>query len=59
VGKNCAVPFAELARFVIAGLDGLILQFISDRDPIRSRHDFDHLIFTFMRQKATVIVKWG
>jgi AcrR family transcriptional regulator len=45
-GKNCAIPFAELARFVIASLDGLILQFISDRDPIRSRHDLDHLIFT-------------
>jgi AcrR family transcriptional regulator len=39
-----AVPFAALARFVIAGLDGLILQFISDRDPERARSDLDHLI---------------
>lgn len=40
----CALPFAELARFVIAGLDGIILQFISDRDTKRARRDLDHLI---------------
>jgi AcrR family transcriptional regulator len=39
-----ALPFAALARFIIAGLDGLILQFISDRDPERARNDLDHLI---------------
>jgi AcrR family transcriptional regulator len=43
-GKACAIPFADLARFVIAGLDGLILQFISDRDTVRAQHDLDHLI---------------
>src|SRR6266700_1490955 len=43
-GKICAIPFAELARFVIGGLDGLILQFISDRDIARARRDLDHLI---------------
>ena len=42
--KVCTVPFAELARFVIAGLDGLILQFISDRDTVRAHRDLDHLI---------------
>jgi AcrR family transcriptional regulator len=42
--KTCAIPFAELARFVIGGLDGLILQFISDRDIARARRDLDHLI---------------
>jgi len=46
LGKQSAVPFAELARFVVAGLDGLILQFISDRDAIRARRDLDHLIYT-------------
>lgn len=39
-----AVPFTALARFVIAGLDGLILQFISDRNTERARADLDHLI---------------
>ena len=42
--QQCAIPFAELARFVIAGLDGLILQFISDRNPERARRDLNHLI---------------
>jgi hypothetical protein len=40
----CAVPLDQLARFVIAGLDGLILQFISNRDPERTQRDLDHLI---------------
>lgn len=43
-GRTSTVPLAELARFVIGGLDGLILQFISDRDAVRARHDLDHLI---------------
>jgi AcrR family transcriptional regulator len=38
-GQTCAVPFDVLARFVIGGLDGLILQFISDRDAARARRD--------------------
>lgn len=41
--QTCAVPFAEIARFVVGGLDGLILQFISDRDTARARRDLDHL----------------
>ena len=44
-GKPCAISFAELARFIIAGLDGLILQFISGgRDTVQARRDLDHLI---------------
>src|SRR6266853_3762034 len=43
-GETCAIPFAELARFVVGGIDGLILQFISDRDTARARRDLDHLI---------------
>lgn len=43
-GKASAIPFAELARFIVGGIDGLILQFISDRDFERSRRDVDHLI---------------
>jgi AcrR family transcriptional regulator len=42
--QTCALPFAEIARFVIGGLDGMILQFISDRNVERSRRDLDHLI---------------
>jgi len=40
----CSLPIAELARFIVGGLDGLILQFISDRDTTRARRDLDHLI---------------
>ncbi|HZS75750.1 MAG TPA: TetR/AcrR family transcriptional regulator [Ktedonobacteraceae bacterium] len=43
-GAPCAIPFAELARFIIGGLDGLILQFISDRNTERARRDLGHLI---------------
>ncbi len=44
-GQPCAISFAELARFVIAGLDGLILQFISNgRDTVQAHRDLDHLI---------------
>jgi AcrR family transcriptional regulator len=43
-GKMCAVPLAELARFIIGGLDGLLLQFISDHDTNRARRHLDHLI---------------
>ena len=43
-GQTCSIPFSDLARFAIGGLDGLILQFISDRDPERARHDLRHLI---------------
>ncbi len=44
VGQTCALPFADMARFVVGGLDGLILQFISDRDSERTRRSVDHLI---------------
>jgi AcrR family transcriptional regulator len=43
-GETCAVPFDGLARFIVGGLDGLILQFISDRDTARARRDLDLLI---------------
>jgi AcrR family transcriptional regulator len=52
-GKVCAVPLAELARFIIGGLDGLLLQFISDRDTNRARRHLDHLI------KAVIILADG
>ena len=44
-GKPCVISCAELARFIIAGLDGLILQFISGgRDTVQAHRDLDHLI---------------
>jgi AcrR family transcriptional regulator len=36
-GERPAVPVRDLARFVVAGLDGLILQHLSDPDVRRSR----------------------
>jgi len=38
-GQTCAISFAALSRFVIGGLDGLILQFVSDRNVDRARQD--------------------
>lgn len=38
-GAACMAPFDALARFIVAGLDGLILQFVSDRDASRARGD--------------------
>jgi len=43
-GQACAIPFAELARFTVGGIDGLILQYISDRDTARARRDLTNLI---------------
>ena len=43
-GKTSAIPLAEVARFVIGGIDGLILQFISEPDTARARKNLDHLI---------------
>jgi AcrR family transcriptional regulator len=43
-GRSCAVSHEELARFVVGGLDGMILQFISDRDAGRARRDLANLI---------------
>lgn len=43
-GKTSAVPLPEVARFVIAGIDGLILQYISEPNTSRARKNLDHLI---------------
>lgn len=39
-----AIPFAALARFIVGGLDGIILQFVSNRDTARARSDIEYLI---------------
>lgn len=38
-GETCAVPFAQLARVMVAGMDGLILQHVCDPNDARSRED--------------------
>src|SRR6516165_2837579 len=38
-GETCAVPFDTLARVLVAGIDGLILQYICDPDMTRARGD--------------------
>ena len=43
-GEQCAVPVEQLARLVVAGLDGLILQHLCDPDDHRSAQDLEALI---------------
>ena len=43
-GVTCAIPLNGLARFIVGGLDGLILQFVSDQDIARARSDLELLI---------------
>jgi AcrR family transcriptional regulator len=43
-GETPAEPFDALARFIVGGLDGLILQFISDHDVARAHGDLQRLI---------------
>lgn len=38
-----SVPFAQLGRLVVAGMDGLILQYVCDPPQARSREDLDAL----------------
>jgi len=43
-GEEPAEPPESLARFIVAGLDGVILQFISSRDSVRARDDVRRLV---------------
>ncbi len=47
-GETCPVPFEQLARLMLAGMDGLILQYVCDQNPKRSREDLDVLIDTYV-----------
>jgi TetR/AcrR family transcriptional regulator, regulator of biofilm formation and stress response len=38
------VPFGRLARVIVAGLDGLILQYVCDPDESRSRADVEAMV---------------
>jgi hypothetical protein len=44
VGVPLAVPAEQLARLFLAGLDGLILQYLTLRDAERSRADLEVLV---------------
>ncbi|HEX8728987.1 MAG TPA: TetR/AcrR family transcriptional regulator [Ktedonobacterales bacterium] len=43
-GVTCALPLDALARFIVGGLDGLILQFVSDQNIARARCDLESLV---------------
>lgn len=43
-GETCAVSFEQLARLIVAGLDGLILQHLCDPNDLRSTQDLRALI---------------
>jgi AcrR family transcriptional regulator len=43
-GETSAVPYTRLARVMVAGIDGLILQRICDPDASRSREDLDAML---------------
>ncbi|HKT38364.1 MAG TPA: TetR/AcrR family transcriptional regulator [Ktedonobacterales bacterium] len=43
-GVTGAIPLDALARFIVGGLDGLILQFVSDQNTARARCDLELLI---------------
>lgn len=43
-GETSPVPFGRLARVLVAGLDGLILQHVVDPDPRRSAEDLETVI---------------
>lgn len=43
IGKSSAIPLPELARFTVGSIDGLVLQFVSNRDTARARRDLENL----------------
>jgi len=43
-GETCAVPFDQLARVLVAGVIGIVLQYISDPDEARSRGDLQAVL---------------
>lgn len=43
-GETCSIPYATLARVIVAALDGLILQHVVNPDMRRSTEDLDIVI---------------
>jgi AcrR family transcriptional regulator len=48
-GERCAVDFETLGRLALALVDGLILQFVADRDPERARRDLSDAVDMVVR----------
>jgi AcrR family transcriptional regulator len=51
--ETSLIPLADLASFVVAGVDGLLLQFLADHDAARARCGLDRLI------TATLVLALG
>ncbi len=49
-GEESAVDSRRLARLIVAGVDGLILQYVVDPDPDRGREDIETMIAMIIRQ---------
>ncbi|WP_329180384.1 MULTISPECIES: TetR/AcrR family transcriptional regulator [unclassified Streptomyces] len=45
-GETIAIDYDALARVILASIDGLILQYVVDPDPVRAKSDLDMVIGT-------------
>lgn len=55
-GETCRIPFGQLARVILAGMDGLIIQHVCDPNQARSRQNLDAFIdalIGLVRTRAT------
>ncbi|MBE9373089.1 TetR/AcrR family transcriptional regulator [Saccharopolyspora sp. HNM0983] len=43
-GERCAVGFDVLGRLALAAVDGLILQYVAQPDPVRAHRDLEHAL---------------
>lgn len=48
-GEETAIDARQLARLIVAGVDGLILQYVVDPDPDRGRRDIEAMIAMIIR----------
>ena len=48
-GEETAIDARQLARLIVAGVDGLILQYVVDPDPDRGRQDIEAMIAMIIR----------
>lgn len=48
-GEETAIDARQLARLIVAGVDGLILQYVVDPDPDRGRADIEKMIAMVIR----------
>jgi hypothetical protein len=48
-GEESAIDPRRLARLIVAGVDGLILQYVVDPDPGRGREDIESMIDMVIR----------